>query len=222
MKMLTGVLVVTLLAACSATQPARVATAPSGFLKDYSLLVSDPHDADYRYYRAPDIQSGQYRSFLIDTPVFLVNTGQAYSLLDPVRLRDIADYYQQRMASLLRTKGYQLATEPGPGVARLRVAIVGLVEASPAFKVRDLVPVKVLFEVARSVADKSPYVLRMSMEGEVLDSATGRLLGAAVDSRESGKTVSGSQTPPSADQVHQLVDFWVERFSRQLGTATTH
>jgi hypothetical protein len=104
-------------------------------------------------------------------------------------------------------------------VARLRLAVVGLIETGPQFKLRDLVPAKALFNVARMAADKTPYVLQMSIESEAQDSVTGKLLGAAVDSRESRKTVTGREAPPSDDQVHDLIDYWVARFVARLDRA---
>lgn len=208
------------LAACTTTptRPSRTSSAPSGFLKDYSLLSAEPHDAGYSRYVAPGLEARQYRRFVIDDPVFVVNTGNSYGSLDPARLQAISEYYRARMAAAL-SKHYDVINTPGPGVARLRVAVVGLIEVRSQFKVRDLVPVKAVFDAARMVAGKSPQVLRMSIEGEVLDSQTGALLGEAVDSRESKQTVAGASAAPSDDQVHDLIDFWVSRFVARLDSA---
>ncbi len=211
-----------LLAACSQapTRPSRApsAVAPSGFLKDYSVLTPDPHDAGYQHYVAPAARAQRYHSFIVEKPVFIVNTGDAYKALDPARLQSISDYYESRMTAAL-SRHYKVVDAPGPGVARLRVAVVGLVEVAPQFKARDLVPVKALFEVARMAVDKSPRVLRMSMESEALDSQSGELLGETIDSRESKKTVAGKSTAPSDDQLHDLIDFWVNRFVARLDRA---
>lgn len=211
-----------LLAACSttSTQPSRAQsqTAPSGFLTDYSLLTPDPHDPGYRHYVAPGTSARQYRSFLIEPPEFIVNTRDTYKTLDPARIQAISKYYESRMASTL-AQHYRVVDAPGPGVVRLRVAVVGLVEARPEFKMRNLIPVKALFDVARIVVDKSPQVLRMSIESQALDSQSGKLLGEAVDSRESKQTVAGASTPPSDDQIHDLIDFWVARFVARLDRA---
>jgi hypothetical protein len=209
-----------LLAACSTapTQPASSSPAPSGFLKDYSLLAPDPGNPDYRHYTAPGVSAGQYRSFIIDEPVFIINTHEAYGALSPGRLQAISDYYTSQLATAL-SRHYRVVREPGPGVARLRLAVVGLIETGPQFKLRDLVPAKALFNVARMAADKTPYVLQMSIESEAQDSVTGKLLGAAVDSRESRKTVTGREAPPSDDQVHDLIDYWVARFVARLDRA---
>lgn len=213
---------VAMLAACtpSQTKPSRAATptSSSGFLQDYSVLSPDPDDPGYRHYTAPGVQASQYHKFIIEDPVFAMNTGGAYVALDPALITSFGDYYKARMASALAGH-YQVVTEPGPGVARLRVAVVGMVEVQPRLKARDLVPVKALFDVGRRVAGKNPYVLRMSFEAEALDAETGKLIGETVDSRESTSTVAGKSASPSDQQVHDLIDFWVERFVARLDKA---
>ncbi|WP_322998055.1 DUF3313 domain-containing protein [Castellaniella sp.] len=210
------------LAACSTapTQPVPGSSqpAPSGFLKDYSLLAPDADTPGYRHYMAPGVNAGQYRSFIVDAPVFIINTQGVYDALSPDRLQEISNYYVSRLAAALGTH-YRVVQKPGPGVARLRIAVVGLVEAGPQLKIRDLVPAKALFNVARMAVDETPHALRMSIESEARDSQTGKLLGAAVDSRQSRTTVSGRDTPPSDDQVHALVDYWVARFVARLDRA---
>lgn len=210
-----------LCASCASpeTKPSRAPapTANSGFLTDYGLLQADPEDAGYSHYVAPAFNPAQYRKFIIDTPEIIVNTGDKYQPLDPARLADIQQYYQAVMSAALG-KHYEVVTEPGPGVARLRVAVVGVVEVNPPLKPRDLIPVSALFKVARAAAGKNPQVLRVSIESEALDSETGAVLGETVDSRESTATVTKGDAPASA-QVHELIDFWVKRFVAKLDKA---
>ncbi|MGB3276220.1 MAG: DUF3313 domain-containing protein [Castellaniella sp.] len=217
MKILAAGAFLALLTACAATQPSRApAEAQSGFLHDYSVLASDPRDPGFRYYTSPDLRPGEYRSFLIEDLSFIINTAQGYQALDTARLKDLSDYYTSQMTAMLRARQYKIVKAAGPGVVRLRVAVVGATQVAPQFKVTDLVPAKALFNAARMATDTSPRMLRMSIEGEALDSTSGRLLGATIDGRESGATVAGRTTPPSADQVHELIDFWVTRFGERL------
>lgn len=222
MQCLFLTILVAMLAACSTSQtkPSRAAPASShsGFLQDYTLLQADPADPGYLHYVAPGAQASQYRKFIIDDPVFALNTGGEYVALDPAQIASITDYYKSRMAAALAPH-YQVVTAPGPGVARLRVAVVGMVEVQPQLKVRDLVPLKALFDVGRRVAGKNPYVLRMSFEAEAKDSETGRLIGETVDSRESKSTVAGKSAQPADEQMHDLVDYWVARFVARLDKA---
>lgn len=208
-------------ASCSSQQvkPSR-ASAPSGysgFLANYDLLRADPSDPDYLRYLAPDLKPTEYRKFLIEAPAIIINTGGQYQMLDPAQLADLTRYYQASMASALG-KHYEVVSEPGPGVMRLKVAVVGLVEVMPRLKARDLIPVSALFKLGRMAVGQNPLVLRMSIESEALDAQTGELLGEAVDSRESSKTVTKGK-PASSDQLHELIDFWVHRFVARLDKA---
>lgn len=218
--LLAGI-VATLCTACAQTQvkPSRAAPSAnhSGFLADYSVLQADPAQPDYLHYVAPGFNPTHYRKFIVETPEILVNTGGQYQALDPARLAEISNYYRGAMTSAL-SRHYQVVTAPGAGVARIRVAVVGAVEVRPSLKPRDFIPVSALFKVARMAVGKNPYVLRMSMESEALDSLTGAILGETVDSRESTKTVTRGEAPSTA-QLHQLVDFWVARFVAKLDKA---
>lgn len=218
-KWLASATLILFLSACSTapTQPSKASptAARAGFLQDYNRLVQDSREPGYQHYVAPSMLTGKYRSFIIDDPVFIVNTRDGYEAISPAHLQAMADYYKTRMATALGTH-YRVADAPGPGVARLRIAVVGLVEVGPDFQLSDLVPAKALFNAARAVADKTPHQLQISIESEALDSQTSQVLGATVDSRQSTKTVSGSDAHPSDEQVHDLIDFWVARFVSRL------
>ncbi|MGH8283156.1 MAG: DUF3313 domain-containing protein [Gammaproteobacteria bacterium] len=211
-------LLVTVCAGCSSQQvkPSRNETAPrySGFLSDYNLLKIDSADPGYAHYIAPGIQPRQYQKFIIETPVVIINTGTKFQPLDPARLMKITDYYQARLTAAL-SRHYQVVTTPGPGVARIRVAVVGVVEVKPALKPRDFIPLTALFNLGRMAVGMDPYVLRVSIESEAVDAQTGRVLGETVDSRETVKTVTRGEQP-APTQLHDLIDFWVARFVTKL------
>lgn len=200
-------------------KPARTPGPPaySGFLADYSRLQAVPDEPGYLRYVAPGMDPGQYRKFIVDAPQIIINTGGEYQAVDPARLSEITAYYEQAMAAALGAH-YQVVTEPGPGVARIRAAVVGAVEVNEALKPRNLLPVSALFKVARAATGTNAQVLRMSMESEALDSQTGALLGETVDSRESGATVMKGNAA-SSEQLHELIDFWVGRFVARLDKA---
>mgnify|MGYP001544268012 CR=1 FL=1 len=188
--------------------------ANAGFLSNYALLQALPDDPDYRRYVEPGTELRGYRSFIVEPPVLLLNNGGAYLAPDTARLADASQYYEQRMTRALG-QHYRVVAAPGPGVARLRVAVVGLAEVKPPLKPRDFVPVAALFHVAERAAEVDPFVLRMSIEGELRDAQTGAVLGEAIDSRQGRETVRRGDAPAPA-QLHDLIDFWVARLVAQL------
>lgn len=194
----------------------QVAPAHSGFLSDYSRLRADPADPNLMQYTAPGV-GRKYHKFMIDTPEFIINTGGLDQVLDPARMSEIAKNYRAAMIAAL-SQHYQVVNHPGPGVARLRLAVVGAVEVNERLKPINALPVSALFKVARAATGTNAQVLRMSIESEAIDSVTGALLGETVDSRESSKTVVKGN-PADSDQLNQLIDFWVRRFVGRLDAA---
>lgn len=211
-------------AACAAcatqgVQPARESPTArhSGFLSDYDLLRAVPGQPGWLRHVAPDADITRYRAFIIETPEVIVDTAGEFQALDPVRVQAMSEYYR---ASMIRSLDhhYRVVTTPGPGVARLRVAVVGSVQVRPGLKPRDALPVTALFKVARAAAGKGPRLLRMSIESELVDSTSGKVLAATVDSREgSWRVTEGEGT--AEEQLHQLIDFWVGRFVSRLDQA---
>ena len=209
------------LGACAnqAVQPSREA-APghhSGFLTDYSLLRPVPEQPGWQRYVDSDTDITRYRAFIIEPPEVIVDTAGEFQAIDPVRVQEMSDYYRATMIRSL-DHHYRVVTTPGPGVARLRVAVVGAVQVRPELKPRDALPVTALFKVARAAAGKGQRLLRMSIETELVDSQSGKVLAATVDSREGSERVTeGERT--AQEQLHQLIDFWVGRFVARLDQA---
>lgn len=188
-----------------------------GFLQNYRLLQPVGSDADYRRYVAPNVDFTAYRKFMLAAPEIIVSTGDQYQALDANRLNEITAYYVQAMSAALG-RHYQVVAEPGPGVALLRAAVVGAVEVRQPIKPRNLMPYSAMFKAARVVTGTDPYVLRVSMESELVDSRTGALLGEAVDTRQGTKTIlKGHEV--SSGQLQQVIDFWVDRFVSRLDKA---
>lgn len=188
-----------------------------GFLGNYQLLQPVAGDADYRRYVASGVDFTAYHKFMLAAPEIIVNTGDAYQALDADRLKEISSYYIQAMSAALG-RHYEVVTQPGQGVALLRAAVVGAVEVRQPLKPRNLMPYSAMFKAARVVTGTDPYVLRMSMESELVDSRTGALLGEAVDTRQGTRTVLKGHEVGS-DQLKQVIDFWVDRFVSRLDKA---
>lgn len=199
-----------------APEAGQAAPAHSGFLSDYSLLRADPSDPNLKQYTAPGV-ARKYHKFMIDAPEFIINTGGMDQVLDPARMSAISQSYRAAMIAAL-SEHYQVVDRPGPGVARLRLAVVGAVEVNERLKPINALPVSALFKVARAATGTNAQVLRLSIESEAVDSETGALLGETVDSRESSKTVIKGN-PADSDQVNQLINFWVKRFVGRLDQA---
>ncbi len=99
-----------------------------------------------------------------------------------------------------------LPGKPGPGVLRLRAAITDIEKTTPIMNIH---PAMKISGIGLGGA---------SMEAEAVDSQTRERVIAVVDSREGSRASIGAglQTFGHAKQV---MDFWVERFRKNLDKA---
>jgi hypothetical protein len=165
----------------------------TGFLNDYSNLKADK-DGAMRYV-SPKLKN--YNSFIIE-PVQV----QAQSKLNDKERAEVAQYFNQALTKELTKRGYGVAAQAGPGVGRVRVALTDIQESKWYM---NLHPASKLSGVGTGGA---------SMEGEVVDSASGEQLGAVI---QAGK---GSQfeldTFSKLDDVKDAINKWAENAGKRL------
>ena len=172
----------------------------TGFLSDYSRL--EPYSStSLRYVDRGAL--GRYSSFIVD-PVASRVYGEARSKISAQDLQDITNYMHSAIVRELSDR-YTIAYRPGPGVARIRVAITDLKKSNP---VLNTIPQTKLAGVGLGGA---------SMEAEMIDSQTGRQIGAAVESQLGERlSLAGMTTWGDAKQV---MDNWAKRLKTRLDEA---
>lgn len=74
------------------------------------------------------------------------------------------DSYRRNLAP-----AYQIVHEPGPDVLYVKTAMTGVQMVNPALGVKDLVPVKALYNLRRKATGTAPQVIEVSAEMEVFD-----------------------------------------------------
>ncbi len=153
-----------LTAACAApvTEQAR-----TGFISDYSRLEKVSDNA----YRYTSDKVKDYSLFVIDKPAILFEQTVAIENREftDEEIDELAVYFRQRLQKVLtENDGYDIVEQPGPGVARLRIAITALDATNGALNV--------------SVITKATGagLGGAAMEGELVDSITNEQLAAAV------------------------------------------
>ncbi len=198
----TAVAIISLgsVAGCATQQAAE-----SGFLGDYSQLKPDPAFDGARRYQNPAKPLKQYRKFMLDPVVVHFAPNAEGTAISPGELKELADYFHDRAVEEL-SKRHQVVHKPGPGVLRLRVAITGIEETTPIMNIH---PAMKISGIGLGGA---------SMEAEAIDSRGGERVGAVVDSRQGSRASIGAglQTFGHAKEV---MDFWVERFIKNLDKA---
>ncbi len=179
-------------AGCTGAPTAR----RTGFLSDYSHLVSE--DGHAARYLAPN--HGRFHSFILDPIEIRVPTDH----LDPQHREEIRKYAEAKVAEVFAAHGRVRTEAPGPGVARLRIAIT---DVSKTAWWAEIHPVS---NVAGAGAGG------VAAEAEVLDSVTGEQVYAVV--RTFGR--SFVVQIPSFDRLSDAksaLDRWAEEAKARFG-----
>lgn len=203
----------------SGTAPPNGVTEPggsaqfSGFLGDYSqlkpaadregVLIFIDRSADYR----------PYKKVMFDPVQLYVTPNPESPEIPRDELQRMSDGLVRSFTMALEPE-YQVVTQPGPDVLRVRTAITGIQAAKPPAGLVDYIPIKALFNVGRAALGAAPRVAEMAAEIEVLD-AGGRRVAAATATR------TGEATLPQGGQItwnelQAINDYWARSFRQRL------
>lgn len=170
-------------------------------------------------YLKPGVDLKQYHAVILEPLSFLERqTDGNWQLLVSGEKNKIDSYYRMSMETALRKEKIKVVTEPGPGVARLRVAVTGFQQDKPGLSVTDILPIKAAFNLARFATGTDPYLLKVSTMGQLDDSQDGTLLAGGVNMVES----PGSKTkdePITAELLKKMINDWSAKNARQLARA---
>jgi len=169
----------------------QVAPTPSysGFLQDYSQLKRSPRHANTMYQQRKLLSA--YTSFIVDPVKFLPETTAGGAAVTNSEAESLAaDLRAQVVESL--SINYQVVTEPGTGVARIRSAITQVARA-------------------RHGDNGSLRVGGAAVEAEIVDSLTGERLGAVVEGDIATPSI-GLTTDPYED-AHIVFQHWAARMN---------
>jgi hypothetical protein len=204
-------IVATMLAA-TAPAPAS-AQAESGFLKDYSQLTvqKDVKGAERRLWVNDKATWSRYERILVDPIVFHPQPeGTAQVTLGT--LFDIRDYLNAGIPKAAAAS-LPLAAAPGPGILRLRAAITA-VSVDKSLKPYQIVPIALIFTAAKRSAGTESFNVKLQLEAEILDSASGEVL-ARVVREAKGIEVTGDE-PVTLKTARPQLDLWLAAFQEEL------
>ena len=112
-----------MLGSCSMT------THKTGFLSDYKNLKADGDTL--RYENANGIKA--YDSFIVE-PVKMVSHRDAKPV-DAEHAKTVTSAFRKDIVSKLKAANYKVVNSPGPGVARVRVAITDIDKSMPVLNI---------------------------------------------------------------------------------------
>lgn len=194
----------------------------SGFLGDYSQLhPGKPGQAEFTY-RDTSVDLSKYQRVILDpVQIWAAESSSALSDLSREDQQLLVDYLYVALRDAL-AKDYTLVNEPGPDVMRVRCAIT---EARADSPVKDLIstitPIGLGISYAKRLATGTHSgVGVVSVEGELLDSVTGKRLAAVIDRRAGTKSLAGK--PTRWGDVQDAFNFWARRMQTNLALLRQH
>ena len=155
----------------------------SGFLGDlYKDLQPGPEDGAKMRWMKPGVMFGKYDKFMVDSVIFFFADDSEYKGIDPNEMKELADNFNQAIVAAFKDK-YPIVTEPGPDVARIRIAITGVKANKPGVSaVSSILPIGLAFSLVKKGATGSYSGSgTTSAELEILDTTTNQPIVAAVD-----------------------------------------
>lgn len=195
-KSLSFIIFISFLAAlfiggCATKKPQKV-----GFLSDYSKLRKNPQfDGSYIYVN-PNTSLNNYTKFIVK-PVQVRLTKKAKERdIDPDKLREMSRYTRKKFATELKKSGYGVVNSRGPGTLILRLA---LTDVNPARIIANIHPAMIITGVGLGGA---------SGEAEFLDSQTGEVVAAVIESQKGERGFDGLTRYGNAENV---IDRWAKR-----------
>ncbi len=172
----------------------------TGFLSDYSKLDRQS-EVSYRYIGS---NLGVYSQFIVDPVKAHFHTGSKASKLSAEDITDMQNYMHAAIVGAISDR-YSIVYRPGPGVARLRLAIT------------DLKKSKVLQNIYPTSKLLGSGLGGASLEAELVDSRDGTQIGAVVESQLGNRlSLEGLSTWGDAKSV---MDGWAKRFRERLDEA---
>ena len=169
------------------------------FLSDYTRLELR-EDGKINY---ADASIASYNSFMIDPISILFDRDPDNPTFKDEELESLKQYFVDELTEqLTKDNGYSVATEPGPGVARYRFGFTEVNETIGALNISIYTKVSGL------------GLGGLSLEGETVDSVTGKQLGAMIR-WGSGSRIARAGFTKMGD-AKLMINRWTKEFRQSI------
>jgi hypothetical protein len=160
----------------------------SGFLQDYSKLQPGGEDrADYIYINK-EADFSKYKKSMVDKVVFYLTPELQERGIQPDVMKELADAFEKELAIEINSS-IPMTDQAGPDTLRIRIAVTDVEPSDPVLNtVGAILPVGwVVSAASKATTGAAANVGKASIEMEVLDSVTGQILAAAIDTKVGAK-----------------------------------
>ena len=127
----------------------------------------------------------KYDKFMVDSVIFYLADKSDYKGIDPQEMKEMADAFNKEIVSAFKDK-YPIVADPGPDVARLRIAITNIKQSRPGVSaVTSIIPVGIGVSLIKKGATGGwSGSGETGVEMMALDSTTNEILILAVDEKK--------------------------------------
>lgn len=184
----------------------------SGFLGDnYKNLQPGPEGGAKMRWLKPGVDFTKYNKLMVDSVIFYIADDSEDKGINAEEMKELTDAFNQEIVNALKDK-YPIVAEPGPDVARLKIAITGVKKSKPVVStITSIIPVGIGISLIKKGVSGS-YTGSGGTQAEfmALDSMTNEVIVAAVDERSAGYTERFTSLGAAKDAFK----FWAERIRK--------
>jgi hypothetical protein len=189
----------------------------SGFLGDYyKNLGPGPKDGVKERWIKPGVDFSKYNKLMIDTVVFYYADDSEDKGIDVAAMQELTDAFNQELINAVKGK-YPIVSEPGPDVARLRIALTNIKKSKPVLStITSITPPGLTFSfIKKGVSGSWSGSGATSAEVMGLDSMTNDVIVVAVDKQ----TAAYFDRFSKLGSAKEAFKFWAERIPAFLDEA---
>lgn len=180
----------------------------SGWMENYESLVYDQDRNAFLF--SNDSKRGHYEKVrLVDVSVY----GEEMDANSEIS-QQVVTYLRDGVNQIFEEEGV-LATEAGPKVAKLSLAITGVEKSVESLKAHNLVPVSAVFRGAKAATGNLNTYIDVMFEGEATDSLTGERLMAIV-AKGIGTTDKKSKDELEFEDLVPTLDRWLATYRQTV------
>ncbi len=164
----------------------------------------------------PGVDFSKYNKFMVDYVVFALAADSEYKGINGDEMKKLGDAASQALVNAIKEK-FPVVAEPGPDVARLKFAIVGLKQSRPVLSgVTSVVPIGLGISLIKKGATDS-WTGSGATQAELmaLDSTTNEVIVVAHDEYTAGFTERFSKW----GSVEDAFKFWGKKVVEFLDAA---
>jgi len=191
----------------------------SGFLPDYSrLTVEDaPAGGKRMVYVSPDFTPARYHALILEPVVFFPEP-KPTELVSAETLAQIRGYMDTALRAQLSPK-VALVDQPGPGVARWRLAFTAVGSETDEMEPYQFIPIALVITGAMALAEGGlPQEPRVGLEVQITDSQSSAplllLVRGGTGEKLKTEKVEGRR-PVDLDSLKELFDEWAKATAEQ-------